>query len=234
MKLRSPDMDEECGHQIRKNGICTACGLCSSNSVFADAPVMSTSKTSCAVGQRYAVKNQFKHYDCVIDKILAALRLECYKPMLKMLLNTNVFKIRLSMMDRAIVALYHLLKLNDFPITVADLLQYTPMSKFRLLRAHRDSFEYEEPSNAYLRAIYDREAAQLEEMGIQSHGSFEDFLRYKTRNISADAADVCDACLLAHASTPNAFKSFKIASRSRKEKVRKMLKKMKMAACASR
>lgn len=218
---------DDCDHNVLESGICIACGLCFDQTEYADPPFFKTNRTDYKNHTKYTVKNQFKHFNTAIQKILTPLNLESYKPRMIELLNTTKFTSRLSKEDKVLVALYHLLLQDGFPITVSDILLYTKMSKYRLLKAYRDTFEYNRLSVAYLRAIYYREFSFVTGLGIPTSFSFEDFAEYMNHHTSASPADLCVACMIKFATAPYVFRTLNIAPRSYKEKIRKLLKKCK-------
>lgn len=221
------DMDD-CGHFTIENEICTTCGKCLGDTTLVDDAFTHVSYNSSTQIMKYTVKNQFKNYDASLIKILTALQLLNYKPMLKELLNSLTFKTRLSKEDKIIVVLYHVLQQEGFPITIADLLKYSNMDKYKLLKAHRDTFGFVSTPQSYLEAIYMRFSAFIKSYGINSNLSFSSFLKYKKFYVSASPNELCIACFLVHADSDVSLKHLQLKSKNYNEKIRKLVKKLRI------
>ena len=80
----------------------------------------------------------------------------------------KTFKCKINDEDKVIGILYHLLKMNDFPIIIDNLLSYSRMSKSKVLIIYRNKFNFVEQSEKYIMAIYERGVKYLNSIGIES------------------------------------------------------------------
>lgn len=187
---------EECGHQKINEGICLECGRCFEFFKLENEWTQITSSTACASQMKYIIKDSNKLLEKKIDKILIPLELISYKEQIKELFHIKVFKSRLKSEDKIIVIIYHLLKQNSFPISLSDLLPYTSLSKYKILKAHRDTFEFKKPTTEYLKGIYDRNVAFLKKYGVQSKCDLKRYLYFCEIFITVDPKALCLALLL--------------------------------------
>ena len=215
---------EECTHDVLEDGVCTLCGICSVEEAYVDEHAGKFTGTE--TNHRYSVKSQFLGFEQAIKKILVPLQLESLRLPLIELLNTVSFKFKLSKEDKVAVGLYHLLISDGFPITASDILAYTRLDKYRLLKIHRDSFARESRTADYLRAIFDRSAAFIGQHGIEAALSFEDFLDTRNTFASADPSDLCLACMFSSSGARSPSRLLKAFSKSRGERIRKLLKRL--------
>lgn len=217
----------ECEHPIKEDGVCISCGIVEENEQFDDSLFFRTISISKNYkSYKYSVKNQFKNYDAYISKILVPLRLENYREPIKKIIQNKKFNVRLSFENKIIVTLYHLLKQDDFPITIHDLLVYTNMPRSKILKAHRDSFEYKITSDNYLYGIYERSVDLLRRQGFTSTVPFEMFKEYYEQNTTCDPKALCVVCILENSNLPYALTDLKIGSQSFVERIKNIRKKI--------
>lgn len=145
---------------------------------------------------KFHVRDPSKTNDPAIEKVLTALNLAAYRNVLRNLMNDARFTLRIKREDKVIVAAYHLLKLYGFPLVISDLLKFTTMTKYRLLKVHRDTFEYVNSTREYLLGIYERVEAFLAGLGLQHSGRPEIFFRLADTHKSADPKALCLAYFL--------------------------------------
>lgn len=203
-----PDSNS-CEHHTTARGICTNCGMCLEESEFYTATPMPARLAFRErpminkVMMKHQVKDITKINDSAIRRILIPLNLQCHMNTLRQLLHTIEFKYKLKPEDKAIVAIYHILKSTEFPIATCDLLKYTNMSKFRMLKIHRDTFGYTHKSTGYLSNIYERAMAFFKDKGIEITGSFGRFCELAEDFRCSDPKSLCLAYLIDHNKIPN-------------------------------
>lgn len=192
------DIEDECRHENVKNDVCIGCGYCMDNVIFQSPTIRIGSTYNPSIPMKYLVKNLMKVNDEAIKKILVPLGLECYVTSVRDILNTTKFNCRLKKEDKVIVATYHILKSNQFPISLIDLLKFSSMSKWKLLKAHRDTFGFISQSSEYLFGIFNRVKSFLEKKNHPSIGSLEEYSNLHKVHINSDPKALCMSYFLEH------------------------------------
>lgn len=187
--------ESECLHENLKDDICIDCGYCIDNIVL-----QSTARSGYAckssIPMKYVVKNPMKVNDESIKKILIPLGLECYTNSVRDLLSTIKFNCRIKREDKVIVTIYHILKNNQFPIALIDLLKFSSMTKWKLLKVHRDVFGFISQSDEYLFGIFNRIMNFLDKNSHPNTGSFETYRNLHKMHINSDPKSLCMAYFL--------------------------------------
>ncbi|KAM0680841.1 hypothetical protein GINT2_001115 [Glugoides intestinalis] len=177
-------MEDDCEHAVKKDGICIECGFCTDDLVFRDQ--FTPKAVSCRIAGKFTLKDPMKINEQSIKKILVPLNLERYSSVVKELLHTVKFTYKLSKEDKILIIIFNILKSNGFPISTRDLLKYSSMTKARLLKAHRDTFGFSEPSKEYLLGVYERTKSFLESKSTPVTGSFGKFIELVEINKNTD------------------------------------------------
>lgn len=199
MEISSSDQNSEnsqisCEHKELSNGICTGCGLCIDTQEFQDSYTETTKFTPISQ-MKYSVKDPMKEHLSTIRRILIPLSLEGYLYQIRDLLLITSFTGRLKTEDKIILLILHFLKINSFPIALQDLLKYTNISKYRLLKIYRDTFSYTKNSPEYFHGIFDRTAEMLKKKGMGIAGNKEEYLSILENFKSTDPKLLCMAYL---------------------------------------
>jgi len=177
-------------------GVCTSCGLCCEDVDLKHPTVTASHSQHAHTPMKFVVRNPDKINDTAITQVLTALNLTSYKSVVRDLLRTTKFKSRMKKEDKAIVVLYHLLKASGFPIVVSDILRFTSMTKYRLLKIHRDTFEYTKRSREYMMGIFERAACFLDKRGIRHTGTPDEFFKLSETYRCCDPKSLCLAYFL--------------------------------------
>ncbi|ELA41416.1 uncharacterized protein VICG_01521 [Vittaforma corneae ATCC 50505] len=185
-----------CKHTNQIEGFCTGCGKCFEDFELQPQRPVVRSHSLYRPSMKFSIQDPMKVNDAAIMKILTPLNLKGYNSSLKNLLLTTTFKYRLKKEDKVIVALYHILKQVEFPIVISDLLKYSNLSKHKLLKIYRDTFEYVDRSRDYLRGIYERVKNFLVKRKIDHSGSFEIFYKLSDIHKCSDPKTLCLAYFL--------------------------------------
>lgn len=193
--MLSTDYDN-CEHTTRVDGVCTGCGLCLEDVDLQHQVAVGAHPPHPHTPMKFIVKSPERINDAAITKILTALGLSKYKGVVRNLLLTTKFKSRMKKEDRVIVVAYHLLRLSGFPIVISDVLKFTSMSKYELLRAHRDTFAYVERSREYLRGVFERVDDFLHKKDFEHTGSLDGFCRLAEMHRCSDPKALCLAYFL--------------------------------------
>lgn len=191
-----------CEHLDRKDNVCTLCGMCFESLNYEDSWAPSSNGFTPKPYMRYSITDSSRSFDAAIEKILVPLGLECYKAQVRSVLREKKFKSRLSKEDKIIVTLFHILKQYSFPILLPDLLKYSSISKFKILKAHRDAFGFQQCSEEYLRRTYERTLEFLRKLGIQAVCAFEKYVECQKSHITSEPGAFCLAFVLEYASVP--------------------------------
>lgn len=218
--------DDSCEHGAAVGGVCTGCGLCMGDDDLVDTCAANAPGGRERVNFKYAVKSQHLRLSCTAQCILAAFNLECYASQITALLGTVRFTVRLSGEDKVAVLLYHLCIRDGFPITLTDILRYTKTNKFRFLKAHRDAFSYCRPSEAYLRAIFNREMHEAEACGIATSVTFERFAELAGVFVAANASDLCLAAILRFATCRGRFIKLDSVESEKKARIMRLFRRL--------
>lgn len=218
-------MDSDfCEHLETKDGVCIHCGQCLESEKFENEWARATPSYTLGQHMRYAIKDQEKSMEKAALKILLPLRLESYKTQVQKILREKIFKTRLKPEDKVIVVLYHLLKEDSFPISLSDLLSYTTLTKYKVLKAHRDAFGFQKITNEYLRGIFDRTVSFLSKFDIKVSCKFEKFLFFTRTFVSSDPKALCLALLLEY--TESGYQKIKDTTEYNIQQIRNIRRKI--------
>lgn len=217
---------EDCAHADQINSICRDCGLCLDNECL-----QTPQKTILIRGSRFNVQMKHVFYnpekinDSAINKILTPLNLTKYKSFVRNMLLDAKFNFRLKKEDKVIVTVYHLLKTLEFPIVIGDLFKFTSTSKYRLLKAHRDTFGYTGVGDEYLKGIFDRTSDLMRKRGLDAHASLEEFIILADKHRCADLKALCLSYFLESNNFSNMlFKDYDGCTVYQLENIRRKLK----------
>ncbi|KAI5169779.1 hypothetical protein PAEPH01_0994 [Pancytospora epiphaga] len=217
---------DECQHTIT-NGVCINCGLC------IDGDDLVTTYTRTAViptrilHPRYITREHTPKLSVTAQNIISTLGLSAYESQIKVLIETVKFSTRLCHEDKVAVILYNLCKKDGFPLSLADLLSFTKINKYRFLKAHRDAFGYKEVSIEYLKAIFRREVYNAECHGISSDITFGSFLRLVGLYSACNVSDLCVAAILHGSTTENRLSSMiMVLGKGRESSIRRIFKRI--------
>lgn len=228
----------ECAHSFSEDRVCMLCGMCAEDGEMLQWQYDGTpAGRPASMGRgaykqeakhmKYAVPNQFRLLDRVLQKLLVPLELCSYGPRIREVLGTAQFPCRLSPDDKALLVLYHLLVQDGFPITIDDLLSVTRMDKYRFLKAYRGTFQFESEPPAYLRSIFDRVSVVFIEQGIAVKVAISEILRMRQFFVCVSAWDFCAGCIIHYRPEPLPFRFVKIGDRNQTERIRKLVKRLK-------
>lgn len=187
---------EECKHSTTVDNVCTNCGLCFEGQIFQSEWSPATTSFVPQHLLRYSVEDKIKMYDRCALKIMVPLGLGGYKQQVTSLLTELKFGSRLKTEDKIIVILYHLLKLHSFPISLADLLIYTGLTKYQVLKEHRDLFSFQEASEEYLKGIYERTISFLLKINCTASCDFDSYCVLQRKFLTAEPKAFCLAYIL--------------------------------------
>lgn len=187
---------EKCNHRKDENNICMDCGLCLDSCLFQSTWTQISTKSLPRPHLKYCLDNNKSIIEKAINNLLIPLGIQSYKSQIESLLSCTTFTLRLKLEDKIIVILYHLLKQHAFPIALPDLLKYTSLSKYRILKAHRDTFKYERNNDEYLLGIFERTVSFIEKYDINITSNFGEYLVYQRKFISSEPKSFCLAFLL--------------------------------------
>lgn len=219
---------DDCAHYSVENGVCTGCGLCLDDTVFVDQFPSRAHIPNPNSSFKFVQKDKIVEYRNAIAKILVPLDLSCYTDQILALLQTAKFTIRLSSVDKICILTYRVCTMEGCPVTIDDILQFTRLAKPRLLKAYRDTFSYEQASPSYLTAVYERGLAFAKSLGVSTRLRLPEFIELARHHRSANVRDLSIAAILHTASNGYTFKSLSIVPLSRKERIRKLIKKLKL------
>lgn len=218
---------EECTHVHTEDGVCTGCGLCTTDAPLArEAPCHRSTGTSCFLPIRYAVRDKLRALKSTIQKILVPLGMCGYESAILREMGCVKFDIRLNSEDKVLVVLYHVLREEGFPVALDDLLRFSRLGRCRFLKAHRECFSFLEETREYLEAIYWRTAEFVKKYGMLPEVPVDGFLEVRKRHLSSGASDVCLAAMLTMRKRPVALKQLSLMPRSYNERIRRIMKKM--------
>jgi hypothetical protein len=187
--------ENSCNHKNRIDNICTYCGRCF-DEIELQSPSTSLSGTFNTQNMKYSFIDPLKVYDNAIMKILISLNLKSHLSSVKTLLLATKFRHKINNEDKAIVGIYHILKSEGFPIVMDDLTKYSRLSKYRLLKIHRDTFKFVGKSQEYLEGVFDRTKALFEKFKKCIFGNFNRFCKYSEEHKSTDPKSLCIAYFL--------------------------------------
>ncbi|ORD93139.1 hypothetical protein ECANGB1_1012 [Enterospora canceri] len=108
------------------------------------------------------------------------------------------FKARLSANDRILLILYDKCKMENIPLLIDDILKYSNLKKEKLLRIHRDEFEYKKKETSLLMSSFNRAADYATnnynmKVGIQ----FEEAFGKKDQFVNTNFYKLCLVMILA-------------------------------------
>ncbi|KAI4291427.1 hypothetical protein PAPHI01_0701 [Pancytospora philotis] len=223
-------MDVEiCMHRNRAGDVCTDCGLCGADAVYADQPGCAQRRAQPQRPLRFSIKRGMPEQHRAVARILEPLGLACYAGQARHLLETADFKMRLCCEDKVCVVLYHICLLDGCPLALEDILPFSKLSRPRLLRAHRNAFKYEPVPAVYGSAVYSRVQRLVAALGVSSSFRLDGLEALTARFPSASASDLCFAAFLHAATSKYTFVALDIVPPTRKERIRKLVLKLKAA-----